>query len=226
MAFVRDFLQKTTPTAAAFVLDAVCARSQGRNTKAEDVLLAFTGLLNESSLDGWFTELRQTAEREGLSSLLSHIRAPAVPDRADARCPADEDRRVPDDGKGRPLTLGERKSFARRPSRVMLDKLLADPHPSVIQNLLNNSVTTEDDVVRLAAKRPLRTKIMAEIARHPRWNVRRRVRLALVLNPGCPPELGVPLVGLLHRSEMETVAQHPGAHPEIRQAAIGRLRGK
>ena len=167
-------------------------------------------------------KLRETAQRDGLSALLLHIRAPRNPTMA-ATHEADEQRRVPDYGSGRSLTLGERKTLARKSSRGMFDRLLADPHPSVIENLLNNSKTTEDDVVRLAAKRPLSSRIMAEVARHPRWNVRQRVRMALVLNPGCPPEIGVPLVGLLRRSELDTLAAHAGAHPEIRQAALERL---
>ena len=225
MAFVRDALQTADPSVAARALDAVCARNQSRNEAASEVLLAFTGLLQEPELSPWVETLRRIAEGDDLGSLRLHLRAPDGRSRLAPGVVPDDERRVPDYGRGRTLTLGERKNLARRPSRRLMDRLIADPHPSVIQNLLNNSVTTEDDIVRLAAKRPLRSEIMVEIARHPRWNVRRRVRLALVLNPGCPPDLGVPLVGLLLRSELQTLVQITGVHPEIRQAAIERLRG-
>ncbi len=224
MAFVRDALQSSEATVAACALDAVCALGQARNEAASEVLLAFTGLLQEPALSTWVEALRRIAERDELGPLRLHLRAPDGRTRSAPGAVPDDERRVPDYGRGRTLTLGERKNLARRPSRRLMDRLLADPHPSVIQNLLDNSVTTEDDIVRLAAKRPLRSEIMVEIARHPRWNVRRRVRLALVLNPGCPPDLGVPLVGLLLRSELETLVQITGVHPEIRQAALERLR--
>lgn len=224
MAFLRERLRATTPASAASAMDAVCRNVARSDGAAQEVLLAFTGLLQEPDLQPWLATLRQCAEERGLQALARHL---AMPDRLRKVLPsgavADDERRVPDYGRGRILTLGERKTLARRPSRRMFDKLLSDPHPSVIQNLLNNSVTTEDDVVRLAAKRPLRAEIMSEIARHPRWNVRRRVRLALVLNPGCPPELGVPLVGLLIRPELKMVLRLTDVHPEIRRAASERL---
>ena len=69
---------------------------------------------------------------------------------------------IPDYGRGRPLTLGERKSLARRPDRAMLDRLLHDPHPDVIRRLLRNPRLTEDDVVRLAARRPGRPEVLVE----------------------------------------------------------------
>jgi len=225
MAFLRAQLQATTPAAAAGALNAVCTRAEGGDATARDVLLAFTGLLQEPPLQAWLESLRTRVDQQQLDALGRLLRRPTrVGKLVPSAAVADDERRVPDYGKGRSLTLGERKALARRPTRKMLDRLLTDPHPSVIYNLLNNSITTEDDIVRLAAKRPLRVEIMAEIARHPKWNVRRRVRLALVLNPGCPPELGVPLVGLLMRSELKIVVQLTDVHPEIRGAAADRLR--
>lgn len=226
MAFLRAQLQSNTPAASAAALDMVCVRAQKADPAAQDVLLAFTGLLQEPALQPWIVALRACVRQHELAALGRHLRQPErsrklVPSAA----VADDERRVPDYGRGRALTLGERKSLARRPSRALFDRLLTDPHPSVIHNLLNNGVTTEDDIVRLAAKRPLRAEIMAEIARHPKWNVRRRIRLALVLNPGCPPEIGLPLVGLLMRSELKTVVGLTDVNPEIREAAAERLRG-
>ncbi|HEX6836473.1 MAG TPA: hypothetical protein VF334_07855, partial [Polyangia bacterium] len=84
---------------------------------------------------------------------------------------------------GRELTLGERKSLARSRRREMLDRLLRDPDESVLTILLGNPRITEDDVVRLAAKRPGRGDVLAEIARSTRWAHRPRVRIALVMNP-------------------------------------------
>lgn len=226
MTFVRAQLQATTPAAAAAALDELCLRARSGHEAAREVLLAFTGLIQEPDLAAFVESLRHIAEQDALQALHQHLRSPGLAPRTlPSGAVSDDERRVPDYGRGRTLTLGERKAIARRPSRRLFDRLLADPHPSVIHNLLNNSVTTEDDIVRLASKRPLRAEIMAEIARHPKWNVRRRVRMALVLNPGCPAQLGVPLVGLLMRPELETVVQLTTVNPEIRKAASERLQG-
>jgi hypothetical protein len=132
-------------------------------------------------------------------------------------------RDVPDYGRGRPLTLGERKSIARRPPPHLLPKVLADPHPDVIRNLLAASRLTEDDVVRLATKRPNKPEVLLEVARHPRWCQRPRVRLALVLNPMTPNEIAIAMIALLRRNELKSVVDATALHPAVRAAARERL---
>jgi hypothetical protein len=112
---------------------------------------------------------------------------------------------VPDYGTGRELTVGERRSLARRPSRRSFEMLLRDPHPLVIRQLLYNPKLTEDDVVRLVAHRPARAETLLEIARLPRWLSRPRVRLAMLLNPGTPQHIAVPLLGVCTRGELREV---------------------
>jgi hypothetical protein len=134
----------------------------------------------------------------------------------------DEDR-VPDYGRGRPLTLGERKSLARKPDRAMTERLLRDPHPDVIRQLLANPKVTEDDVLSLAARRPCRPDVLSEIARTPRWTHRPRVRMALVLNPDTPLEMAAPLVGLLIRQELRLVATSTTVAPALRALCLEHL---
>src|SRR5262249_37406379 len=128
--------------------------------------------------------------------------------------------RVPDYGTGRPLTLGERKSLARRPNREMLARLLNDPHPEVIRRLLNNPGITEDDVVRLASKRPCRGDVLAEIAYSDKWIHRARVRITLVLNPSTPLEIAGPIVSLLMRQELKLVATSTHVPPGVRALCL------
>jgi hypothetical protein len=120
---------------------------------------------------------------------------------------------------GRVLTLGERRALARRPSRAAFDKLLRDPHPMVVENLLANPRLTEDDVVRMVARRPAYPSVLAEVARHPVWSQRARVRMALVQNPGTPVELAVPLVRLLIRPELNQLIAAPDLPAVVRAAA-------
>ena len=86
------------------------------------------------------------------------------------------------------------------------DMLLRDPHPMVVTELLTNPKTTEDDVVRLAALRPARPSSIEAIAR-TRWLTRRRVRMTVLLNPGSPPRVALPLVGLCTRTELLELAR-------------------
>jgi len=133
---------------------------------------------------------------------------------------------MPDYSFGRPLTLGERKSLARKHDRHLLARLLTDPHPDVIRGLLKNPRLTEDDLVRLIARRPSRPDVLAEIARATRWVHRSRVRLALLLNPDTPPELATPLASLLLRHELRIVVESTQLAPSLRAACLERLARK
>jgi hypothetical protein len=127
---------------------------------------------------------------------------------------------VPDYGAGRELTVGERRSLARRPNRRSFEKLLGDPHPLVIRQLLQNPKLTEDDVVRLVARRPPRAAVLEEMARSPQWLCRRRVRMALLFNPGSPSSLAMPLLGVCTRGELREIVDSNDAPVTLRGTAL------
>lgn len=59
-----------------------------------------------------------------------------------------------EDAKMEFITLGERRAMAKGLKKDSLVRLLSDPDPLVIGNLLNNPRITEKEVVRIASKRP------------------------------------------------------------------------
>jgi hypothetical protein len=76
--------------------------------------------------------------------------------------------------------------------------------------------------VRLAARRPGRPEVLAEIARAA-WVHRPRVRLALVMNPSTPIEVVARLVGLLLRPELAMAARSPAVAAAVRALCIEHL---
>ncbi len=124
----------------------------------------------------------------------------------------------------RELSLGERRALARRPERHTLERLMVDPDPLVIGNLLRNPRLTEDDVVRLASRRPCPSEVLAEIARSRRWILRRRVLMALVLNPYNRTDIALRLLESLPGDALREVAREPSIDPLLREAAAA-LRG-
>jgi len=119
----------------------------------------------------------------------------------------------------RDVPLGRRRSLARARDPLLLEKLSRDPDPVVIANLLANPRTTECDVVRIAALRPVAVSTLAEIARSARWGRQPRVRAALVQNPHCPTEIALAQLGALPRSELREIAGHPLLDPVVRERA-------
>jgi hypothetical protein len=61
--------------------------------------------------------------------------------------------------------------------------------------------------------------VIVEIARHPEWPSRPRVRMAIVQNPGSPPIVSVPLVRLLIRPELSQIVSATDLPKEVRAAA-------
>lgn len=138
---------------------------------------------------------------------------------AEAVEPEDE-RRVPDYGRGRVLTLGERKSLARKPDRKLMDRVLRDPHPDVIELLLMNPRLTEPDVVRLCARRPNAPEILTRVFRSPRWVVQPRVRTALAMNPSTPPAIAEAVVPMLTPADLLALARDEHAPATVRVRCV------
>ncbi len=208
VAYLRSLLRGEGSFALAPALDQLCARAEQAEERAREALVALVDAIRGTDPDivESVQRLREEAAGESYLALERVLRQPVAGSRGSV-FPRDPNKdRVPDYGRGRQLTLGERKSLARRPDREMLGRLLNDPHPEVIRRLLNNPGITEDDVIRLAAKRPCRGDVLAEIAQSEKWVHRARVRITLVLNPSTPHEIAAPIVSLLMRQELKLVA--------------------
>lgn len=215
-SWLRDFLNNGSAHDNATVLNGLCEDNERAEPQAREAILVvamFFASLGECAL---LEQLRAEADARHLLSLgrlLRRAPPPAVHDRPAHELP------VPDYGTGRELTVGERRSLARSPNRGALDKLLSDPHPLVIRQLLENPRLTEDDVVRMTARRPARLEVLEAIAQHGRWLSRPRVRLSLLFNPGSPPAIVMPLLAVCTRQELADVLHHAETSTVLRGAA-------
>ncbi len=215
-SWLRDELMRLEVRAAAELLNTLCEESERSDPRAREALLTVAMLFASLGECAFVTQLRQVASQHHLLSLGRLVRP--VPAPVERARPAEE-LPVPDYGAGRELTLGERRSLARRPDRRAFDRLLADPHPFVIRQLLQNPRLTEDDVIRLATIRPARMEVMQEIAASRRWLCHGRVRLAILFNPGAPPTIAMPLLGLCTRAELRQVVRSAQASRVLRATA-------
>lgn len=215
--YLRSEIETRDDLQVAIALDGICGASEQADPVARDVLAAVVILLGDASLGERFALLRRLSAEHALLPLGRLLRKlPARTGVADEDLPT---QRVATAKDGRPLTLGERRALARRPTRAALDRVLLDPHPMVIQNVLGNPRLTEDDVLRVLARRPAVTGAIAEVARHPKWSQRARLRMAIVQNPGTPPDISVPLVRLLVRPELLRLLHSPDVPTVVRAAA-------
>lgn len=209
----------------AVVLDALCARAEQADLPAREALVALVDAIAQPECAAALQRLREEAVGVPHLALERIVRSP-VSLHPSRDVPSPEEDRVPDYGRGRPLSLGERKSLARGTDRDMLERLLRDPHPDVIRQLLSNPKLTEDDVLRLAARRPCRPDVLLEIVRAPRWSHRARIRMSLVMNPDTPLTIAAPILGLLMRHELRLVATSPTVATAVRALANEHLERK
>lgn len=214
--YVRSVLACERLEEVARALDALALKAELGDADGREVLVAVVDALSDPGVTDLVQRLREQAAGASLLPLDRLLRRPLKP----APSASDRPPRPPDYGYGRPLTLGERKSLARKPNRELLERLVHDPHPDVIRRLLGNPRITEEDVVRLACKRPARPEVLAEIARTPKWVHRPRVRLALMLNPGTPFELAAPIAALLLRHELKLVAEYTYVSQSLRALCL------
>lgn len=121
--------------------------------------------------------------------------------------------------KDRELTLGERRSWARRPHRESLQRILLDPDPGVIRHVLNNPVLVQADVLSIASRRPNSPEVLREIFEHPRWGRHAAVQHALILNPYLATDLACGLVALLPADQLRALSVEPTVHPAVRVTA-------
>lgn len=117
------------------------------------------------------------------------------------------------------LTLGERKSLARSYKINIIRSLLFDPACEVIQILLNNPKITEKDVLEIASKRPISSKILKEVFANKKWSKRYEVRKALVLNPYTPTYIALGLLIFLKTCDLFIVEDSKTLHPELLKLA-------
>lgn len=137
-----------------------------------------------------------------------------------------ESLRIPDFGTGRLLTLGERKSLARKNDRKLISRILQDPDTSVIRILLNNPTVTESDVVRLCSRRPIAADVLREVFRNSRWIIRYRVKMAIALNPHTPIDLSLQIIPHLHSQDLRRIYRAHDLPKDLRQSCNRRIYDK
>jgi hypothetical protein len=221
VAYARSELYGPSLVELVAALNDVSQLAEEAHAVAREVLTAFVPVVADPQHVARVWSLRATAMAASLPAVGRLLRSSTPDGHLLDAAGLDGSSSVLTRADGRPLTLGERRALARQPSRANLDRLLRDPHPMVVRLLLANPRITERDVVWVAARRPALPAIVAEIAKA--WTSSARVRMAVVLNPGSPPAISVPLLALLLRPELAEVGRAADLGAVVRATARERL---
>lgn len=213
--YVRSVLRAHDIEDVCDLVTVVHAASVARDPRAGEVWLLMAIVLADESENDLAAAIARGLRRRGLTDLADVMESVPATDQVLGR--------VPDFGKGRPLSLGERKAVARTHNRSLLARVIRDPHPDVIRILLGNPHLTEPDVIRLVAQRPIQAEVLREVCCSPRWLIRHGVRVALAKNPHLPLPLALRLVPQLGASEQRAIVSSPELDPRLRDACSAAL---
>lgn len=232
VGWVKSQLLDLGAARSADVLSIVLSRAQQREEMFSVLLLRVSLSLSGSDTEPLKRAIANIALLRGQTNLarfLGALSQVSSPDAQDSlRWPSDDPdaapnaKKQPDFGTGRPLSLGERKSIARKRDRNLLAQVLRDPHPDVIRVVLDNPALVEEDVVRLCAQRPISGAVLLQVFQHPRWVLRPRIRLTLALNPHTPESVTLQMLPHLSPADLREVARAAQLSEQIRAACIDR----
>ncbi|MEY4580143.1 MAG: hypothetical protein RL701_4846 [Pseudomonadota bacterium] len=198
IAYLRYSLLEMSAAEVADLLVVAHAYAEAKSTRHSALLAALSLALAQPSCAALRAEVAVLLRAREERQLARGLSQGPNPDDEGAQ-------RVPDFGMGRPVTLGERKSLARKNDREWIARVIRDPHPQVMRILLLNPRVTESDVVRLCARRPVASDVLREVFLSARWIVRYPVKVALVLNPYTPLDVALQLAPLLRAQDLKRV---------------------
>lgn len=217
ITYLRHTLLEFTIDQVVELLVVAHAYAETRSARHKNLLGALSLALAHPSCEA--------LRRQAAASLLAREERQLAQSLSDhPGAPTEEAQRVPDFGLGRPVTLGERKSLARRNDRDWIARVIRDPHPDVMKILLQNPRLTETDVVRLCARRPVAGEVLREVFRCSRWIVRYPVKVAITLNPYAPLDIALQLLPLLRDQDKKRILEAVDLPPELHDAIKARSR--
>ncbi len=117
------------------------------------------------------------------------------------------------------LSTGEKVAIARRASPRVLGRLRHDPAPRVIAALLENPRVTEGVLLPLASSDDAPPGVLEILARNRRWGTRYEIRQALCSNPRTPVPTVLPILPLLRKRDLRTIARSVRLAPAVRRRA-------
>jgi hypothetical protein len=115
------------------------------------------------------------------------------------------------------VPVGQKLTLARRGSGRVAGALLAEGHPQAVKLALVNAFLTESQVLKLLAKPGLPERVVAAIARDPKWSCLYNVRVALARNVHTPAHVVRAILPNLTLRDLKDVLTVETLAPHLRK---------
>jgi len=117
------------------------------------------------------------------------------------------------------VTLGEKRSLARTRNKDLLDRLIYEPHPLVIKNILENPRMTEQEVLKMVSRRPNNEAILSEIFQNEKWLRSYNIKISMIKNPYTPVGIAMVLLYFLKKQDLKDVFRDHSLHELVKETA-------
>ena len=217
-AAIGEALKERAPDEAAWWIDQLLRGALWGKSPAIDAMMACSLWLIERRINDdyeLFQSIFQAAHDDERESVLSILRDPPP----HQQLPKGKQLPEPDLPIDRDVSRGERRSLARGNHRLLIERLLLDPDPRVISQLLTNPNLREQDVLIIASRRPNLPDILLEVVFNKRWYLRREVRFTVVMNPYTATGVSLKLLPTLGIHKLRKVRNSTHLHPTVESTA-------
>ncbi len=214
-----EMLRAQGPEASARLLDDTV---RGAALREPDALRAYLPLLDLSALSeqagaGRLAEVLEAARADDREGCLLLLEYPGAARRLESEKPVSDPVLAE-------VSLGHRKAAARGVRGSLLERILKDPDPRVVAEVLRNPRLRESEVLAIASRRPCPPAVFDSIVRTGSWVTRPAIQRAIAFNPYAPPRLASALCVLLASPDLVAVSNDGGLHPGVRDGALQVLR--
>jgi len=124
------------------------------------------------------------------------------------------------------LALGARLSLARRASGRVAAALLLDPEPRVVQVALENPRLTEAMVRQALLRTESGAGLVRAVCEHPKWSLRRDIRLALLRNEQTPMDRAMEFARSLSPNQIQEVLRTSRLPALVRSSLLSEARDR
>jgi hypothetical protein len=122
------------------------------------------------------------------------------------------------------ISIGEKLTLARRASGNVAGELLFDPEPRVMQMALENSRLAEALVASAIPSDNATPALVQAVCRHPKWSLRREVRIALLRNGNTPLARALEFARVLPEGLVAEILSSSDLPENVKVALLGEIR--